>query len=114
LIVKGRPLKPERIERYSVVTWQARRWQWIDPRADVQSAVDAKNNMLTSAGRIIREQGQDPQTVWAEAARDVAAMIAAYVAEGIDQKTATELVLLSMGREPPKPVPNGGQNNATP
>lgn len=112
LLVKGRPLKPERIDRYSVVTWQARRWQWIDPRADVDAAVDAKNNMLTSPGRIIREQGQDPQTVWAESARDVAAMIAAFVAEGIDQKTATELVMLSMGREPPKPAPTGGQQNA--
>lgn len=112
LIVRGRPLKPERIDRYSQVAWQARRWQWIDPRADVDSAVDAKNNMLTSAGRIIREQGQDPQTVWAEAARDVRAMIDAYVAEGLDEATAKELVLLSMGRPQPKPAPTGGQQNA--
>lgn len=108
--VKGRPLRAERIDRYSVITWQARRWQWIDPRADVQSAVDSKNNMLTSAGRIIREQGQDPQTVWAEAARDVRAMIDAYVAEGLDEKTATELVLLSMGKQPEKPAPTGPKN----
>jgi len=95
------------------VTWQARRWQWIDPRADVQAAVEAKNNMLTSPGRIIREQGQDPQTVWAEAARDVAAMIEAYKAEGIDYATAKELVLLSMGRPQPKPAPTGGQKDET-
>ena len=111
LLVKGRPLKAERIDRYSQVAWQARRWQWIDPRADVDAAVEAKNNMLTSPGRIIREQGQDPQTVWAESARDVAAMIEAYKAAGIDPKTATELVMLSMGKEPQKPAP-GGQNNA--
>lgn len=114
LIVRGRPLKPERIERYRNVSWQARRWQWIDPRADVDAAVEAKNNMLTSPGRIIREQGQDPQTVWAESARDVAAMIEAYQAEGIDEATAKELVLLSMGRPQPKPapVPAGGNQNA--
>lgn len=109
--VKGRPLKPERIDRYSVVSWQPRRWQWIDPRADVDAAVEAKNNMLTSAGRIIREQGQDPQTIWAEAARDVRAMIDAYVAEGIPEKEATELVMLSMGKQPQKPAP-GPQNEA--
>jgi lambda family phage portal protein len=109
ILVKGRPLRAERIDRYSVVTWQARRWQWIDPRADVQSAVDSKNNMLTSAGRIIREQGQDPQTVWAEAARDVRAMIDAYVAEGLSQSDATELVMLSMGKQP-KPAPTGPKN----
>lgn len=112
IMVSGRPLKPERIERYSAITWQARRWQWIDPRADVQSAVDSKNNMLTSAGRIIREQGQDPQTVWAEAARDVRAMIDAYVAEGLKEKDATELVMLSMGKQPTKPAPTGQNNEA--
>lgn len=114
LVVRGRPLKPDRIDRYKNVTWQARRWQWIDPRADVDAAVEAKNNMLTSPGRIIREQGQDPQTVWAESARDVAAMIAAYVSEGLDEAMAKELVLLSMGRQPPKtvPAPAGGQQNA--
>ncbi|WP_374439430.1 phage portal protein [Pseudomonas panipatensis] len=113
LRAKGQPLPAERIDRYRNVTWQARRWQWIDPRADVQAAVEAKNNMLTSPGRIIREQGQDPQTVWAESARDVAAMIEAYKAEGIDDATAKELVLLSMGRPQPKPAPTGGQKDET-
>lgn len=107
----GKVLPAERIDRYRNVTWQGRRWQWIDPRADVDAAVEAKNNMLTSPGRIIREQGQDPQTVWAESARDVAAMIDSYVAAGIDEATAKELVLLSMGRPQPKIAPTGGQKN---
>lgn len=111
LVAKGRPLRPERIDRYMNVTWQARRWQWIDPRADVDAAVEAKNNMLTSPGRIIREQGQDPQEIWRESARDVAAMIEAYKAEGIDEATAKELVLLSMGRPQPKPALSGGKPN---
>jgi len=42
LTVKGRPLKAERIDRYRNVTWQGRRWQWIDPRADVDAAVNSK------------------------------------------------------------------------
>lgn len=112
LVYRGRPLRADRIDRYRNVSWQPRRWQWIDPRADVQSATDAKNNMLTSPGRIIREQGQDPLTVWSESARDVRSMIDAYVAEGLDEATAKELVLLSMGRQPPKPAPAGGQQNA--
>lgn len=111
--VKGRPLKAERIERYSQVSFQGRRWQWIDPRADVDAAVEAKNNGLTSPSQIIREQGRDPQTVWAESARDVRAMIDSYVAEGLDEATAKELVLLSMGKQPQKPAPTGA-NNAKP
>lgn len=113
LVVRGRPLKPERIDRYSNVSWQARRWQWIDPGKDVEAAVDSKNNILTSPSKIIREQGQDPQTVWAESARDVRAMIDAFIAEGIDEATAKELVMLSMGRPKPKTAPSGGQPNAT-
>ena len=113
ILVSGRPLKAERLERYSRISWQGRRWQWIDPRADVDAAVSAKNNGLVSPSTIIREQGRDPQSVWAEAARDVRAMIDAYVAEGIDQKTAEELVLLSMGKQPQKPAPTGANDAKT-
>lgn len=105
IMVKGRPLKPERLARYKKVSWQPRRWAWIDPRADVDAAETSKNNMLTSPGKIIREQGQDPQTVWAESARDVRSMIDAFVAEGLDAETAKELVMLSMGKEPKPPAP---------
>lgn len=106
LMVKGRPLKAERLDRYRNVSWQPRRWQWIDPRADVDAAVNSKNNGLTSPSTIIREQGKDPQTVWLETARDVRAMIDTYVNEGIDEKQATEFVLLTMGRPVPKPEPS--------
>ena len=72
--VKGRPLKAERIDRYSVVSWQPRRWQWIDPRADVDAAIAAKNQLLLSPGQIIREQGRDPSDVWREIAADIQEM----------------------------------------
>lgn len=102
----GLALPAEKVDRYRTVSWQGRRWAWIDPRADVDGAVEAKNNMLASPGSLIREQGRDPQTVWSESARDVRAMIDAYVAEGIDEKEATQLVMLSMGRPvPPPPKP---------
>ena len=81
IMVKGRPLKAERIDRYSVVKWQARRWQWIDPQADVNAAVAAKNNLLMSPGQIIREQGKDPGTIWREIAADIEAMRAAGIPE---------------------------------
>lgn len=113
LMVKGRPLKAERIDRYRNVTWQPRRWQWIDPRADVDAAVNSKNNMLLAPSTIVAEQGRDFNTVIAQTARDIAATIAAFVAEGIDEKTAKELVMLSMGKPIPKPEPApGGQKDA--
>lgn len=101
---RGTALKPEMIERYSVVTWQPRRWAWIDPSADIAAAEKSKNNMLTSPGRIIREQGLDPNTIWKESARDLAAMKEEYIAAGFDEETASEMVLLSMGKQRTAPV----------
>ena len=106
LQANGRPLNPARLDRYMAVTWQARRWDWVDPRADTQSAVDRKNNFLTSPSTIIREQGKDPSEVWTETARDMRAMVDALVAEGFPDDQARELVMLSMGRQPDKkPAP---------
>lgn len=110
--VKGKPLPAVKIDIYSIVAWQGRRWAWIDPRADVDAAVDSKNNFLASSGQIIRESGRDPATVWAECARDIAAQIAALEAEGIDKKAATELVMLAMGKQPEKPVPPAAAKKA--
>lgn len=103
--VRGKPLSAARIERYSVVEFQPRRWDWIDPRADTDAAVESKNNLLKSPSAIIREQGKDPLAVWKETARDMRAQVDALVAEGFEQKKAEELVLLAMGRQPDKPTP---------
>ena len=81
IMVKGRPLKAERIDRYSMVSWQPRRWQWIDPQSDVNAAVAAKNNLLLSPGQIIREQGKDPSSIWREIANDIAEMKSAGIPE---------------------------------
>lgn len=81
IVVKGRPLKPERIDRYREASWQPRRWAWIDPQADVQAAIASKNNLLQSPGQIIRESGRDPADVWREIAADIEAMKAAGIPE---------------------------------
>lgn len=79
IAVKGRPLPAEKIEKYAEVQWQPRRWQWIDPRADVDAAVKAKESLLMSPGQIIRESGRDPLTVWKEIASDIEMMKAAGI-----------------------------------
>lgn len=87
----GGTLKPERIAKYRAIQWQARRWQWIDPRADVAAAIDEKNNLLGSFGSYIRDQGRDPQSVWREIAQDIEQMRAAgipetYIMQAMGQK----------------------------
>lgn len=107
----GRPLNVTKVDKFkAAAVWQGRRWDWIDPNADTKSAVDRKNNFLTSPSAIIREQGKDPADVWTETARDMRAMLDALLAEGFDAKKAEELVFLSMGQQPPKPVPEVKKN----
>lgn len=111
--VKGRPLNAGKIDKYGNISWQPRRWQWIDPRADVDAAVESKNNFLASPGQIIREQGKDPQALWAESARDLRAQVDALVAEGFTEDAATELVMLSMGKQPKPPAPGAKNDKQT-
>lgn len=101
---KGKPIAVQKIDTNKDISWQPRRWQWIDPRADVDAAVDSKNNFLASPGQIIRESGRDPQTVWMESARDQRAMVDCLVAEGFNEADALELVKNSMGILPKPPV----------
>ena len=58
IVVNGKPLRAERLEKYRAVVWQPRRWDWIDPNADVKAAVTSKNNLLASPSQIIRDRGQ--------------------------------------------------------
>lgn len=104
---KGGKLKPERIDKYRNVEWQPRRWAWVDPRADVQAAVESKNNLLQSPGALIREQGKDPNTVFREIAADIEAMKAAGIPD--------DIIALSMGQKAagaPASPPNGGPADA--
>ena len=66
----GSQYTPERIGALERVTWQARRWPWVDPLKDMQANREAIDLRVTSISRIIREQGEDPEEVWQELAND--------------------------------------------
>lgn len=93
----GKPLPAAKLTEYKRVVWQPRRWQWIDPRADVDSAISSIRAGLNSPSAIIREQGRDPETVYVEIAEDLKAMQAAGIPADI-------IELFIMG-QPPKPQP---------
>lgn len=59
-------LKPERLDKYIDVTWTMRRWMWVDPVKDVNSATISVTNGFRSRSDVIREQGRDPEEVWNE------------------------------------------------
>ncbi|HHW4681244.1 MAG TPA: phage portal protein [Xylella taiwanensis] len=72
--VRGKPLPAENYDLYRRVSWQGRRWAWVDPRADVDSVLSSIHGGLTSISQVIREQGRDPQEVFREIAEDLREM----------------------------------------
>lgn len=101
IMVKGRPLSANRVDELRAVEWQPRRWAWVDPRADVQSAVDSIHNLITSPSAVMRELGRDPQTVYREIAADIESMRAAGIPD--------DFILAAMGQVA---TPQPRNNNA--
>jgi len=108
VLANGQPLPANKIDKFRHIEWQPRRWDWIDPNADMKAAVASKNNLLASPGQIIRDRGRDPSTVYREIARDIMDMESA----GIPR----EYIALAMGRavsgaDDEGRDQNGGQND---
>lgn len=77
--VKGKPIPASRLADCRKVAWQPRRWEWIDPRADVDGALNAMRGGLADASDIIRERGRDPDEVFKGIARTLESMKAAGI-----------------------------------
>lgn len=102
----GTPLAAARIDQYADHAFQGRRWEWIDPRADMQAAEGRKNNLLASPGALIREAGRDPSVVWQEVGEDIKAMREAGIPD--------EFIMMAMGQKltaPAQPTDNKASAN---
>jgi lambda family phage portal protein len=58
------------IEQYMPHSFQPRRWAWVDPQKDGAANELAINLNLKSRSQIIREQGDDPESVFREIQRE--------------------------------------------
>lgn len=63
------PLSRE-IDDYKAVHYQPRRWAWVDPQKDGAANKLAIDERLKSRSQIMRDQGDDPESVWREIQRD--------------------------------------------
>lgn len=66
----GQTLPVSRLEKFKAHTFQARRWNWVDPRADIDAAITAISNGIKSRTQVINEQGLDAEKVWQELAAE--------------------------------------------
>lgn len=66
----GGRLKTEKLEKYSRVTWQPRRWAWVDPLKDIQANINGIDSVITSISEVVRERGRDPAELFEEIAAE--------------------------------------------
>lgn len=59
LLAQAVQLPATRIEKFNAATFMGRRWPWVDPLKDMQAAVLALANQLTSRTRVLNEVGED-------------------------------------------------------
>lgn len=59
----GSALPATKFDKFSAHTWQGRRWPWVDPLKDIESAIAAINAGLDSPQRIAAQQGRDIEDV---------------------------------------------------
>lgn len=60
---RGGTLRADDYERYNNVNWQPRRWQWVDPKKEMDGHKTALQCLVRSPQRVIMEQGDDPDDV---------------------------------------------------
>lgn len=66
-LTTGRVALPaSKYAKFNAPVWQGRRWPWVDPKNDVDTHIAEINAGLTSRGRVMREQGVDPEEVYRE------------------------------------------------
>lgn len=71
ITVANKPLKFERIEKYKQVSWQPRRWGWIDPASEMLANEKAIAMRIKSRSEVIAETtGRDSADVWEQINRD--------------------------------------------
>lgn len=58
------------VDQYMPAKFQPRRWAWVDPQKDGEANKLAIEQRLKSRSQIIRDQGDDPETIWNEIQRE--------------------------------------------
>ena len=70
IVVKGQPVTLARYAKLQRVTWQPRRWSWVDPQKDLTAQKTAVELRVKSISEVIREMGSDPEEVFTEIAEE--------------------------------------------
>ena len=64
----GSPLPATKLDKFITHAWQGRRWQWVDPKNDIETALISIRNGLSSPQQIAAQMGLDLEEVIASLA----------------------------------------------
>jgi len=78
------------IDEYKRAHYQARRWAWVDPQKDGAANQLAIDNLTKSRSSVIREQGDDPESVFREIRAEKDMLDAMGLAPITDKEVADE------------------------
>lgn len=87
ITASGGVVTADKYAKFNYPHWRGRRWQWVDPRNDVEAAVTAVREGLRSRRDIVSEQGRDLEEVWNDLAAEQA--LAAELGIGMGQPEFT-------------------------
>jgi capsid protein len=65
----GQPITGN-VEDIQKAAYQPRRWSWVDPQKDMNTNKMFIDERLKSRSQIMREQGDNPEEVWGEIAKE--------------------------------------------
>jgi lambda family phage portal protein len=67
----GLAIPARNVQKFAdAATWQGRRWQWVDPKKDMETNQGSVDYRFRSISSVIRESGGDPDDVFAEIAAE--------------------------------------------
>lgn len=70
VLPNGATLPASKYDKFRAATWQGRRWQWVDPRADADANISLVNAALKSRRDVISEMGGDIDDTLAQIAQE--------------------------------------------
>jgi lambda family phage portal protein len=88
-------------ERYECVRWQPRGWAWVDPQKEVTAYRDAILGGLTSATKVIAQEGEDVDDLYTEIAEERKLATSLGLIFDTDAKNG-----IKVAAGPPKPSAN--------
>jgi lambda family phage portal protein len=68
-LTTGSPLPASKLDKYLPHYWQGRRWQWVDPKKDIEAARLSIRTGVASPQMIAAQNGVDVEDVLADIAR---------------------------------------------